>query len=146
MKYLRLAVAALAAGLASTGAIAQEKFTYLTNWYAQAEHGGFYHGLASGSYKAAGLDVTIRMGGPQVNGMQLLAAGQADCFMGYDTQTMRTREQGINAVTVAATAGRAPATTTRLQSTATDDRRRTARIQPILQVLQATGMEVVRAR
>ncbi|MEO7402096.1 MAG: ABC transporter substrate-binding protein [Burkholderiales bacterium] len=102
MKFLSHAVAVLAASLASAGATAQEKFTYLTNWYAQAEHGGFYHGLASGSYKKAGLDVTIRMGGPQVNGMQLLAAGQADCFMGYDTQTMRTREQGINAVTVAA--------------------------------------------
>ena len=86
----------------TTGAQAQEKFTYLTNWYAQAEHGGFYQALASGVYKRAGLDVTIRMGGPQVNGMQLLAAGQADCFMGYDVQTMKAREQGIAAVTVAA--------------------------------------------
>ena len=68
---------------------AQEKFTYLTNWYAQAEHGGFYQALATGLYKKEGLDVTIRMGGPQVNGMQLLAAGQADCFMVYDVQTMK---------------------------------------------------------
>ena len=81
---------------------AQEKFIYLSNWYAQAEHGGFYQALATGLYKQAGLDVTIRMGGPQVNGMQLLAAGQADCFMGYDTQTIKAREQGINSVTVAA--------------------------------------------
>ncbi len=42
------------------------------------------------------------MGGPQVNGMQLLAAGQTDCFMGYDSQTIKGWEQGINAVTVAA--------------------------------------------
>ena len=28
---------------------------------------------------------------------QLLAAGQADCFMGYDTQTMKAWEQGIQA-------------------------------------------------
>ena len=81
---------------------AQEKFVYLTNWYAQAEHGGFYQALAKGLYKQAGLDVTIKMGGPQVNGLQLLAAGQVDCFMGYDVQTMKAREQGINAVTVAA--------------------------------------------
>jgi NitT/TauT family transport system substrate-binding protein len=92
------AVLALAAGAAQ----AQEKFTYLTNWYAQAEHGGFYQALASGLYKKAGLDVSIRMGGPQVNGMQLLAAGQVDCYMGYDVQTMKAREQGVNAVTVAA--------------------------------------------
>lgn len=86
----------------STSALAQEKFTYLTNWYAQAEHGGFYQALATGLYKREGLDVTIRMGGPQVNGMQLLAAGQVDCFMGYDVQTMKGWENGINAMTVAA--------------------------------------------
>jgi NitT/TauT family transport system substrate-binding protein len=93
-----LAVALLAAGAAQ----AQEKFVYLTNWYAEAEHGGFYQALATGLYKQAGLDVSIKMGGPQVNGMQLLAAGQVDCFMGYDVQTMKAREQGITAVTVAA--------------------------------------------
>jgi NitT/TauT family transport system substrate-binding protein len=86
-----------------------EKFTYLTNWYAEAEHGGFYQAQASGLYKQAGLDVTIRMGGPQVNGLQLLAAGQVDCFMGYDVQTMKAREQGINAVTVAAAFQKDPA-------------------------------------
>lgn len=88
--------------LSATAAQAQEKFVYLTNWFAQAEHGGFYQALAKGLYKQAGLDVTIKMGGPQVNGLQLLAAGQVDCFMGYDVQTMKAREQGINAVTVAA--------------------------------------------
>ena len=94
----------VAAGLslAALGAQAQEKFTYLTNWYAQAEHGGFYQALANGLYKKEGLDVTIQMGGPQVNIMQLISAGQADCVMGYDTQTMKMWEQGIQAVTVAA--------------------------------------------
>ena len=88
--------------LTATTVVAQEKFVFMTNWFAQAEHGGFYQSVANGRYKQSGLDVSIRMGGPQVNGMQLLAAGQADCYMGYDTMTMRTREQGINAVTVAA--------------------------------------------
>jgi len=98
-----LAAAALLAAVVFQSPVqAQEKFVYLTNWYAEAEHGGFYQALASGLYKKAGLDVTIKMGGPQVNGMQLLAAGQVDCFMGYDVQTMKAREQGINAVTVGA--------------------------------------------
>ncbi|MBL8345980.1 MAG: ABC transporter substrate-binding protein [Rubrivivax sp.] len=79
-----------------------EKFTFVTNWFAQAEHGGFYQALASGLYREAGLDVTIRMGGPQVNSLQLLAAGQADCIMGFDVQTLSAWEQGIEAVTVAA--------------------------------------------
>ncbi len=98
----RSALALAAAATMASGALAQEKFTYMTNWFAQAEHGGFYQALADGSYKAAGLDVTIRMGGPQVNIVQIMAAGQAECVMGYDTQTMKLREQGINAVTVAA--------------------------------------------
>ena len=96
------AVSALAATFVTGSAHAQEKFTYLTNWFAQAEHGGYYQALVTGLYKKEGLDVTIKMGGPQVNGMQLLAAGQTDCFMGYDVQTMKGWENGINSVTVAA--------------------------------------------
>ncbi len=93
---------ACAATLAPRLAAAQEKFVFLTNWFAQAEHGGFYQALATGLYRKEGLDVTIRMGGPQVNIMQLLAAGQADCVMGFDIQTFKGWEQGIEAVTVAA--------------------------------------------
>jgi NitT/TauT family transport system substrate-binding protein len=93
----------LAAGLAaSTQVQAQDKVTFLTNWYAQAEHGGFYQALATGLYKKAGLDVTIKMGGPQINGLQLLTAGQADLIMGYDFQVMSAVERGLPVTTVAA--------------------------------------------
>ncbi len=60
------------------------------------------HTLATGLYKKYGLDVTIKMGGPQVNGMQLLVAGQADFIMGYDLQVMKSIEQGLPVTTVAA--------------------------------------------
>ena len=60
----------------------QDKITFGTNWKAQAEHGGFYQALATGIYRKLGLDVTIRMGGPQVNHPQLLAAGAIDFNMG----------------------------------------------------------------
>lgn len=88
---------------------AADKFTYLTNWYAQAEHGGFYQAQATGLYTQAGLDVTLKMGGPQVNLMQVMMAGQADCIMGYDMQTIKAWEQGIQAVTVAAAFQKDPA-------------------------------------
>jgi NitT/TauT family transport system substrate-binding protein len=90
--------------IAASAAVAQaqEKFTFMTNWLAQAEQGGFYQALVSGLYKKEGLDLTLRMGGPQVNGIQLLAAGQIDCYMGYDVSVMKTWENGIQAVTVAA--------------------------------------------
>jgi len=98
----RLAATALLA-LGALQAQAEEKFVYMTNWYAQAEHGGFYQAVATGIYKKLGLDVTIKMGGPQVNIMQIMAAGQAECVMGSsDLQMMQVRESGVPVVTVAA--------------------------------------------
>lgn len=97
-------VGAALLGLSALGAAqAQEKFTYMTNWYAQAEHGGFYQAVATGLYKKAGLDVTIKMGGPQVNIVQMMAAGQGDCVMGSsDLQMVQVREGGVPVTTVAA--------------------------------------------
>jgi NitT/TauT family transport system substrate-binding protein len=82
-------------------AAAADKVTFLTSWFAQAEHGGFYQAKATGLYDKAGLDVTIKMGGPQVNGSQLLLAGEADFIMGYDIQVLKGREQNLPLVTVA---------------------------------------------
>ena len=59
-----------------------DKLTFGTNWKAQAEHGGYYQAVAAGIYKKYDLDVTIRMGGPQINHPQLLASGVIDFNMG----------------------------------------------------------------
>jgi NitT/TauT family transport system substrate-binding protein len=88
---------------AAASAQAPQKLDFLTNWFAEAEHGGFYQAIAEGIYHKHGLDVTVRMGGPQVNGMQLLLAGQADLFMGYDIQVLLGRQENLPLVTVAAT-------------------------------------------
>ncbi len=95
-----LPLALLAAPLATVQA--NEKVTLLTSWFAQAEHGGFYQALAEGTYAKHGLDVTIRMGGPQVNGMQLLLGGKADVIVGYDLQVLKGLEQQLPAVAIAA--------------------------------------------
>lgn len=83
-------------------AIAGDKVVLLTSWYAQAEQGGFYQALADGLYEKEGLDVSIRMGGPQVNGMQLLVSKQADFIVNYDLQILKSVEQGLPVVAVAA--------------------------------------------
>ena len=94
---------ALIVSAAAGSASAQEAFTFLTNWYAQAEQGGYYQALATGLYKKYGLDVTLRMGGPQINSVQIMAAGQADCVLGAsDLQMIQLREAGVPVVTVAA--------------------------------------------
>lgn len=92
--------AALSLAALPLAARAADKVTFLTSWYAQAEHGGFYQAVAEGIYKKHGLDVTIRMGGPQVNGMQILTSGQADFMMGYDLQVLKSIEQGVPVTTV----------------------------------------------
>lgn len=99
---MKSAITALALAAAAALAHAQDKVTFLTSWYAQAEHGGYYQAVATGIYRKHGLDVTIKMGGPQVNGVQLLAAGQADFLMGKDFQVLNGIQSGIPMVTVAA--------------------------------------------
>ncbi|MGQ3292690.1 MAG: ABC transporter substrate-binding protein, partial [Shinella sp.] len=70
-----------------------QKVTFMTSWYAQAEHGGFYQAKAKGLYEKEGLEVTIKMGGPQINGMQLLLAGETDFYNGFDFQVLSGVEQ-----------------------------------------------------
>jgi NitT/TauT family transport system substrate-binding protein len=81
---------------------AATKIRFLTNWFAEAEHGGFYQAKASGLYQKAGLDVDILMGGPQVNGVQLLAGGDADIIVSYDIEVLDSIEKGVPAVAIGA--------------------------------------------
>ncbi|GLR84599.1 ABC transporter substrate-binding protein [Bradyrhizobium iriomotense] len=102
MTIVSRALLVVATCLAFVGpSTAANKVTFLTSWFAQAEHGGFYQAKATGLYEKAGLDVTIKMGGPQVNGSQLLLAGETDFLMGYDIQVLKGREKGLPLVTVA---------------------------------------------
>ena len=89
--------------LAALPALAQDKIVFATDWLAQAEHGGFYQAVAEGIYKKHGLEVTIRMGGPQVNGLQLLAANQIDVAMADGLQVLSAAEQAVPVVAFAAT-------------------------------------------
>ena len=100
-----LAVLAIGAFACSHGALAQapDKLTFSTDWLAQAEHGGFYQAVAEGTYKRYGLDVTVNAGGPQVNGLQLLAAGRIDVAMADALQVTSAIEQNVPLVTIAAT-------------------------------------------
>ena len=98
-----LARLSLALLFCATGvAHALDKVVFLTNWFAEAEHGGYYQAVAEGIYEKYGLDVHIGMGGPQVNVYQLLLAEKADFVMGYDNATISAVEQGLPVITVAA--------------------------------------------
>src|SRR6201986_2277278 len=77
-------ISAASATLA-TPARATTSIRFVTDWKAQAEHGGFYQALAEGLYAKRGLDVKIIQGGPDVNVPQLLAGGAADFGMGSNS-------------------------------------------------------------
>jgi NitT/TauT family transport system substrate-binding protein len=79
-----------------------DKVTLGTSWKAQAEHGGYYQALATGLYKKHGLDVTIRMGGPQVRYSQVLAAGQIEFSQGESFTALGYAKENIPLCCVAA--------------------------------------------
>ncbi len=78
----RILAVALVALSAAGAARAGTPVTFVTDWKAQAEHGGFYEALAEGLYARRGLDVKILQGGPSVNVPQILAGGAADFGIG----------------------------------------------------------------
>src|SRR5215468_2509637 len=105
MRRLLGVVLTVAGGLFIAPAIAQplEKFSFGTNWVAQAEHGGFYQAVADGTYRRYGLDVTILQGGPNTNNRMLLPVGRIDAFMSANTlQSFDAIENNIPTVAVAA--------------------------------------------
>ena len=97
-----LGLACLLAGLgAAWPAAAQTKVVFGTDWMAEAEHGGFYQALAMGFYKKHGLDVTIKMGGPQANPPQAVATGLVDFQMSsgsFSVLNMATQDIPVIAV------------------------------------------------
>src|SRR6185312_14286666 len=104
MRKWLLFLAAFAMPVAAQAASAPAPLTkirFVTDWKAQAEHGGFYEALALGLYKKAGLDVQIIEGGPTVNVPQMLAGGAADFGIGSDAfiaMNLVKQRAGIKAV------------------------------------------------
>src|SRR6266851_2592138 len=90
----------LFAGLAAAQEAKLTPVLMQLNWHPQADFGGYFAAKAEGLYEKAGLDVTLKPGGPQLNIHQLLAAGQVDFVMGTSVRTMVIRNQGIPIVAV----------------------------------------------
>ncbi len=80
---------------------AQEKFTVQLKWVPQAQFAGYYVAAAKGYYKAEGLDVTIKPGGPDVSPVQVLAGNQADAVVNWMPDALAAREAGVPLVNIA---------------------------------------------
>jgi NitT/TauT family transport system substrate-binding protein len=74
--------------------------TLALNWYPEAEHGGYYAALVHRYFKEAGLNVTIRPGGPGVPVIQDVATGRVEFGISNADQILvgRAREADVVAV------------------------------------------------
>ena len=109
-KHWVLAVAALAcAGLAAWVAVAAAapegksatKVTLQLKWVTQAQFAGYYAALEKGYYKQAGLDVSIKVGGPSITPETVVAGKRAEFGLDWLPNLFATREKGGKLVSVA---------------------------------------------
>jgi NitT/TauT family transport system substrate-binding protein len=98
---LMTAVLAVCGAAASSGAFANDAVTVQLKWVPQAQFAGYYVAAAKGYYKAEGLDVTIKPGGPDIAPTQVLAGKQADIVVDWMPSALASREAGVPLVNVA---------------------------------------------
>jgi NitT/TauT family transport system substrate-binding protein len=99
-RVILAAMFAAVTGVAGT-AHAADPLTLQLKWVTQAQFAGYYVAQAKGFYKAAGLDVTIKPGGPDINPSQVIAGGGADVVVDWMPSALATREKGVPLVNVA---------------------------------------------
>jgi NitT/TauT family transport system substrate-binding protein len=100
---LVVAVAA-AAALGISRAQAAPKLTKVTlqlKWVTQSQFAGYYAAVAKGYYKNAGLDVTLKVGGPDITPETVVLGGQAQFGLDWLPNLFATREKGGKIVSIA---------------------------------------------
>ena len=77
------------------------KVTLQLKWVTQAQFAGYYAAKAKGYYKAAGLDVNIKPGGPDIVPEQVVAGGQAEFGIDWLPSLLSPRDKGNDLVNIA---------------------------------------------
>jgi len=101
MKKVLLGALAVVAGLATSQAYAADAVTLQLKWVVQGQFGGYYVAKDKGFYKDAGLDVTIKPGGPDSAPEQIIAGGGADVIVDWMGGALAAREKGVKLVNIA---------------------------------------------
>jgi NitT/TauT family transport system substrate-binding protein len=89
---------------ASTANRSSAKLTKVTlqlKWVTQAQFAGYYAAVAKGYYRQAGLDVGIKVGGPDIIPEQVVAGGQAQFGIDWLPSLMSARDQGTKLINIA---------------------------------------------
>ncbi|OLP07398.1 NMT1/THI5 like family protein [Rhodoferax antarcticus ANT.BR] len=95
------AVLAVCGVTASMSAVAADKVTVQLKWLPQAQFAGYYVAQSKGYYKAEGLDVTIKPGGPDISPVQVIAGNGADVVVNWMPDALAAREAGVPLVNIA---------------------------------------------
>jgi NitT/TauT family transport system substrate-binding protein len=103
---LVLAALAAVAGSARKASAAPQgakltKVTLQLKWVPQAQFAGYYAASLLGYYKAAGLDVTLKNGGPDIIPEQVVASGQAQFGVDWLPSLLAARDKGTDLVNIA---------------------------------------------
>lgn len=101
MKKFLLTAAAVAALAATAGSASAEKVVLQLKWVTQAQFAGYYVAQEKGYYKAAGLEVEIKPGGPDIAPEQIIAGGGADVIVDWMPSALASREKGNMLVNIA---------------------------------------------
>jgi NitT/TauT family transport system substrate-binding protein len=91
---------AAGASMRTAGAPKLTKITLQLKWVTQAQFAGYYEAKAKGYYTKAGLDVTIKPGGPNIIPEQVVAGGQAQFGIDWLSSLMLSRAKGIPLVSI----------------------------------------------
>jgi len=89
--------------LASTALSTQaaDEVTLQLKWVTQGQFAGYYVAKEQGFYDDAGLDVTIKPGGPDIAPPQVIAGGGADVVVDWMPSALASREKGVALVNIA---------------------------------------------
>ena len=75
-----------------------QSLSVMLDWTPNADHVGIYEGIADGAFKAAGLNVSVRVPPNPAAPLSLLQAGKVDVAITYEPQLMLARDKGATLV------------------------------------------------
>jgi NitT/TauT family transport system substrate-binding protein len=108
-RYLLIGVAVVVLGGAAAGSLGvgsssgsakKDKVTLQLKWVTQAQFAGYYAAKAKGYYAKLGLDVNIKVGGPNITPEVVVASGGAQFGIDWQGSLLSTRDKGGDIINI----------------------------------------------
>jgi NitT/TauT family transport system substrate-binding protein len=88
-------------GTNTEASAAKDNVTVQLKWVTQAQFAGYYAALEKGYYDDENLDVSIKVGGPDITPEQVVASGGAEFGLDWLPSLLATRDKGSDLVNIA---------------------------------------------